>query len=260
MVPFVRGSFFAGEHVHGLADAQRRAGVVRRAGRAADPPDHACRPAELFAAEEAPRLLPAPVMPYDLPVYATAKVHRDHHIEVAKALYSVPGEPDRPATSRCAPTLSWSASTTAACWSRSIPDPARRPGHRPRGPARRTRPPTPCATSTTCSGWPMTPAGDRRLRRGAAGPPAAVDQDAAGLRPARPGPQVGAGTGRRRLRPGAGSRGSQRPADRPDAGARHRARQPAAAALPCPAGQPRFARDPAHFAVPQPTATAGGAA
>jgi len=27
----------------------------------------------------------------DLPVYATAKVHRDHHIEVAKALYSVPG-------------------------------------------------------------------------------------------------------------------------------------------------------------------------
>ena len=28
---------------------------------------------------------------YDLPVYATAKVHRDHHIEVAKALYSVPG-------------------------------------------------------------------------------------------------------------------------------------------------------------------------
>lgn len=25
------------------------------------------------------------------PVYATAKVHRDHHIEVAKALYSVPG-------------------------------------------------------------------------------------------------------------------------------------------------------------------------
>jgi hypothetical protein len=26
-----------------------------------------------------------------LPIYATAKVHRDHHIEVAKALYSIPG-------------------------------------------------------------------------------------------------------------------------------------------------------------------------
>jgi len=31
------------------------------------------------------------VFPYDLPHYATPKVHRDHHIEVAKALYSVPG-------------------------------------------------------------------------------------------------------------------------------------------------------------------------
>ncbi len=28
---------------------------------------------------------------YDVPIYATAKVHRDHHIEVAKALYSIPG-------------------------------------------------------------------------------------------------------------------------------------------------------------------------
>jgi hypothetical protein len=27
-----------------------------------------------------------------VPIYATAKVHRDHHIEVAKALYSVPGD------------------------------------------------------------------------------------------------------------------------------------------------------------------------
>jgi hypothetical protein len=32
-----------------------------------------------------------PGEPYDLPIYRTAKVHRDHHIEVAKALYSVPG-------------------------------------------------------------------------------------------------------------------------------------------------------------------------
>jgi len=35
--------------------------------------------------------LPAPGERYDVPLYATAKVHRDHHIEVAKALYSVPG-------------------------------------------------------------------------------------------------------------------------------------------------------------------------
>ncbi len=51
-----------------------------------------CRPIEVFAVEELPRLLPAPTQRYDLPVYATAKVHRDHHIEVAKALYSVPGD------------------------------------------------------------------------------------------------------------------------------------------------------------------------
>ncbi len=45
----------------------------------------------MFALEEAPRLAPAPTTPYDLPIYANAKVHRDHHIEVARALYSIPG-------------------------------------------------------------------------------------------------------------------------------------------------------------------------
>jgi hypothetical protein len=49
------------------------------------------RPLEVFAAMEAPALGPAPVDVYDLPIYAAAKVHRDHHIEVAKALYSIPG-------------------------------------------------------------------------------------------------------------------------------------------------------------------------
>ena len=50
-----------------------------------------CRPAELFALEEAARLLPAPTTRYDVPLYASPKVHRDHHIEGAKALYSIPG-------------------------------------------------------------------------------------------------------------------------------------------------------------------------
>ncbi len=52
------------------------------------------QPAVVFAVHEAAVLLPAPAEPYDLPIYRTAKVHRDHHIEIAKALYSVPG--DRP--------------------------------------------------------------------------------------------------------------------------------------------------------------------
>lgn len=91
-VPFVRNSFFAGESFIDLADAQRRAEAwcATRAGRRIHGTTQ-CRPAELFALEEAPRLSPAPERAYDLPVYATPKVHRDHHIEVAKALYSVPG-------------------------------------------------------------------------------------------------------------------------------------------------------------------------
>lgn len=91
-VPYVRRSFFAGETFIDLADAQRRAeqwccstAGLRIHGTTA------CRPVEHFVLEEAPRLLPAPTEPYDLPIYATAKVHRDHHIEVAKALYSIPG-------------------------------------------------------------------------------------------------------------------------------------------------------------------------
>ena len=92
-VPFVRNSFFAGEAFIDLADAQRRAVTwcLVRAGRRVHG-THACRPVELFDLEEKPRLLPAPVGRYDLPVYATAKVHRDHHIEIGRALYSIPGD------------------------------------------------------------------------------------------------------------------------------------------------------------------------
>lgn len=50
------------------------------------------RPAEVSAAVERPVLLPAPADRYDVPVYVSAKVHRDHHIEVGKALYSLPGQ------------------------------------------------------------------------------------------------------------------------------------------------------------------------
>lgn len=91
-VPFVRNSFFAGETFVDLADAQRRAveWCMVRAGRRIHG-THACRPVELFETEEKQRLLQAPIARYDLPIYATARVHRDHHIEVARALYSVPG-------------------------------------------------------------------------------------------------------------------------------------------------------------------------
>jgi transposase len=92
VVPFTRGSMFAGETFVDLAHAQRHAeGWCRtRAGMRIHGTIQ-CRPAELFILEEQPRLLAAPTAPYDLPLYATPKVHRDHHIEIAKALYSVPG-------------------------------------------------------------------------------------------------------------------------------------------------------------------------
>jgi transposase len=92
-VQYVQRSFWAGEEFADLADAQRRAETWARlkAGRRIHGTTQA-RPAELFALLEAPVLLPAPEDRYDTPRWTTAKVHRDHHIQVGKALYSVPGE------------------------------------------------------------------------------------------------------------------------------------------------------------------------
>ncbi len=91
-VPFVRSNFFAGEDFIDLADAQRQAVTwcLEEAGMRVHG-THQARPVELFNVEEKPRLGLAPTSRYDLPVYATAKVHRDHHIETGRALYSIPG-------------------------------------------------------------------------------------------------------------------------------------------------------------------------
>jgi transposase len=91
-VQYVRGSYFAGEEFMDLADAQHRAEVwcATTAGLRTHGTTQ-CRPAEVFRVEEAPLLRPPPAEAYDLPLYAKPKVHRDHHIEVDKALYSVPG-------------------------------------------------------------------------------------------------------------------------------------------------------------------------
>lgn len=92
-VQFVRNSMWAGETFIDLADAQRHAEAwcAGRAGLRIHGTTQ-CPPVELFELEEVPRLMPAPTAVYDVPIYTTAKVHRDHHIEVAKALYSVPGD------------------------------------------------------------------------------------------------------------------------------------------------------------------------
>jgi hypothetical protein len=92
VVPYVRSSFFAGERFVDRDEAQRRAEewCATKAGMRIHGTTQ-CRPAELFALEEAPRLLPGPTTRYHVPLYAKPKVHPDHHIEVGKALYSVPG-------------------------------------------------------------------------------------------------------------------------------------------------------------------------
>jgi transposase len=92
-VAFVQGSFWAGEDFGCLAEAQVAAELWCRTR--AGMREHGTtglRPLEVFDTEEAPLLLPAPTEAYDLPAYSRAKVHRDHHIQVAKALYSVPGD------------------------------------------------------------------------------------------------------------------------------------------------------------------------
>jgi transposase len=91
-VQYVRGNFFAGEHFTSLAGAQAAAEAWCRdvAGTRIHGTIQA-RPAEVFAAQEAGVLLPLP-LPYDVPVFAKVKVHRDFHIEIGRSLYSAPKE------------------------------------------------------------------------------------------------------------------------------------------------------------------------
>lgn len=91
-VPYVRESWFDGETFVDLEDARRSA-------------EHWCRdiagarvhgttrrvPREVFESIEKPTMRPAPDSPFDVPMWIEkAKVHPDHHIQVAHALYSVP--------------------------------------------------------------------------------------------------------------------------------------------------------------------------
>jgi transposase len=47
-------------------------------------------PREVFEAQERAHLLPAPTELFDLPVWTKAKLHPDHHAQIARALYSAP--------------------------------------------------------------------------------------------------------------------------------------------------------------------------
>lgn len=90
-VPYVRGSFWAGEQFVSLSDAQRRAEYWCSEVAGMRVHGTTClRPAEAFRATEAALLLPAPTVPFDVPTWADPKVHRDFRCEVERSLYTVP--------------------------------------------------------------------------------------------------------------------------------------------------------------------------
>lgn len=91
-VAFVRESWFDGETFTSLDDARESA--ARWCREIAGTRVHGTTrkiPYEVFESDERPTMRPAPDSLYDVPLYVdSAKVHPDHHIQVAQALYSVP--------------------------------------------------------------------------------------------------------------------------------------------------------------------------
>lgn len=92
-VQYARSNFFAGEDFRDIDDCRARA--VTWCAEVAGTRIHGTtqqRPGEVFDAEERPGLLPVPVDGFVIPAYTRPKVAPDRHVEVARALYSVPGD------------------------------------------------------------------------------------------------------------------------------------------------------------------------
>jgi hypothetical protein len=91
-VPYVRESWFDGETFTDLEDARRSAEHWAR--EIAGTRIHGTTqkvPREVFESNEKATMLAPPTEPFDVPLWVDdAKVHPDHHIQVARALYSVP--------------------------------------------------------------------------------------------------------------------------------------------------------------------------
>jgi transposase len=91
-VSYVRDGWFAGEVTcKTLSDWRRSAEECSRdtaGGRIHGTTRKV--PREQFELVEKAAMLPAPTKPFDVPAFVEAKVHPDHHVQVARALYSVP--------------------------------------------------------------------------------------------------------------------------------------------------------------------------
>lgn len=90
-VQTVRDDCFAGEILTTLEDARTHAGHWCRYDYGLRRHSRTYRaPREHFETEEQPVLRPRPTAPYDIPLWSEPKVARDQHVQIAKALYSVP--------------------------------------------------------------------------------------------------------------------------------------------------------------------------
>jgi transposase len=92
-VPYARSNFFAGEKFRGIDDCRERA--ARWCRETAGMRIHGTtrlRPAEVFASEEHPKLKLMPEGAFDIPTWVNPKVAPDRHVQIAKALYSIPGD------------------------------------------------------------------------------------------------------------------------------------------------------------------------
>lgn len=90
-VPYVRERWFDGEHFDSLEHAREHAAnwCAEEAGTRTHGTTRLV-PREVFEEHEKPRMTAAPTEPFDVPMWISAKVHPDHHIQVARALYSLP--------------------------------------------------------------------------------------------------------------------------------------------------------------------------
>lgn len=91
-VPYVRERWFAGESFPpALGEIRKHAEAWCRDVAGARVHGTTRRvPSEVYEAQERPHMQPPPAAPYDVPHWGEAKVHPDHHVQVLKALYSVP--------------------------------------------------------------------------------------------------------------------------------------------------------------------------
>ncbi len=202
-VKFVQGNFFAGETFLDLADARSKMAAWLAAANGRVHGTTRQVPAVVFAGQEAPCLLPAPAERYQVPYWAQVKVHVDYHIQVARALYSVPW---RHVGAR---VMARADEHLVKVYLRDQlikTHPRKQPGGR---------------STDDRAGRQLRP-GHRDLRAAAAGRRRALDDDAVGLPADRAGETLRPGGGGGGLLAGPGRRRHQRLQDRVDAQERHR--------------------------------------